>query len=89
MLVFPPNNRWYPNQGRIFIFEDEWMMTAWMGSPDDSGEKFYIYAVLADEQVDKEFQNYMNTCEETKSWPGMSSLPKGAKIYDRIMVTRE
>ena len=83
------NRIYYPNEG-VSILKDEWDAKTWlgMGLPDESGKKFYIQAVLADEQADKEFRDYMDT-REAKGYPGMSELPKGAKIHDQIMVTRE
>jgi hypothetical protein len=57
----------------------------------DRGKVFQLVIVTANEQANKEFEDYLAACKAkpTPSWPGMDNLPEGVKEYVRIVVTRE
>ncbi len=67
-----------------------WQVTTYLGKSQntDIGDKFDIYLVLADTLAGKVFRNYLKEAERNKNWPGLYQLPRGAKIFHRITVTR-
>jgi hypothetical protein len=86
IVTVAPDNMRYPNTP-VVIYKDTWSAKIWIGrTPENIGEMFYIYAILADEKADKELQDYMDECRRKGSWPGLHSLPKGAKVYAKVMV---
>ena len=86
IVTVAPDNMWYPNTP-VVIFKDTWSAKIWIGrTPENIGEKFYIHAILADEKADNELQDYMEECRRKGSWPGLHSLPRGAKVYAKVMV---
>jgi hypothetical protein len=85
IVTVAPNNMWYPNTP-VVIYKDTWSAKIWIGTPENVNEEFYIHAILADEKADTELQDYMDKSRREGSWPGLYSLPKGVKIYDKVKV---
>jgi PKD repeat protein len=89
ILVYPhPANRYYPQSGKLTLKNGKWSIPVYIGVKDNVGEKFDIFAVLANKQASDKFTEYIKTGEKTNSWPGMVGIPSGAKVYDNITVTR-
>ena len=80
-------NKFYPQSGNVNIINGEWLLTVGLGTKENIGETFKIIAVLADQESNEELMNYIYTGPST-GWPGMSSIPVGAKIVDEVTVTR-
>ena len=55
----------------------------------DRGKVFQLIIVVADEQANKEFVDYLDSAKQAESWPGLETLPEGAPEYIRILVTRK
>ena len=53
-----------------------------------AGLRFELLAVLANNNVQAAFNNYLKEARDKKSYPGLEQLPKEAVEYDRITVTR-
>ena len=85
IVTFAPDNNWYPNTP-VVIFKDTWSAKLWIGKGEDVDEKFYIHAILADGKADTELQDYIDKSRREGTWTGLHSLPKGAKIYDKVEV---
>ncbi len=92
ILVVPQSvGRYYPVEESIPIKPDgTWSHMAGVGSadPGDVGQKFDIIAVLANSSADAAFRNYVSVGVATQNLPGMTILPSGASIQDKITVTR-
>ena len=86
IVVMAPDNRYYPNDS-LKDPDGPWSKTIKMGSSFNIGEDFFIIAVLADEDATGILQRYRNSCNSSGKWPGMESLPEGAKVVKKIMVT--
>jgi PGF-pre-PGF domain-containing protein len=89
ILVYPLTaNKFYPQSGNVNIINGEWSLTVGIGTKENVGETFKIIAVLAaDKESNEELTNYINTGPST-GWPGMDSIPIGAKVVDEVTVTR-
>jgi hypothetical protein len=81
--------RYYP-QNRPADMEagDNWSSIVYIGIPADTGKRFDILAVVANEEAQDAFTVYLADARDRSDWPGLESLPAGAVIYDRITVTR-
>lgn len=89
ILVYPLlAYKFYPQNPNVNIINGEWSMTIGIGAKDNGGETFKIIAVLADQEANGEFTSYINTGISTGSWPGMGSIPEGAKVVNEVTVTR-
>ena len=64
------------------------MLHVQFGEAQNVGTKFDIYAVLADNNAQKELNNYMEISEKNKSWDGMRMLPAGTTKITKITVIR-
>ena len=89
IIVFPyVSNNYHPIKA-VPVHNDisDFTVPVTMGTEKNSGDKFDIIAVLADEESQKLFTDYLETAAD-RSWPGMD-LPDGAIEYDRVTVTRK
>lgn len=89
ILVYPEAaQKYYPQYGSIKNIQDgKWSIPIHIGTENNTGEKFDIVAVLADEDASDEFEVYKQNCNDGYC-PGMADLPEGATICDSIEVTR-
>lgn len=62
---------------------------ALVGSNEDTGLKFDIFAIVADRDAIRAIMDYLDNSNAEGSWPGLEKLPSGAKIYHTITVTRK
>lgn len=91
VLVYPHNAGLFYPQGKPAIMQEnnEWSSDAYIGTPDDTGNKFDIVAVLSDKKARDSFIAYSMEEKEKKSWQGLESLPEGTKLLHRITVIRK
>jgi hypothetical protein len=80
--------KYYPQNGQVNIQNGEWSVAVSIGSDDSEGEKFDIMAVLADKEARAELTSYIVNCKKIDNWDGMSEIPNGAKVYDKITIVR-
>jgi hypothetical protein len=89
ILVYPQAaNKFYPQNKNVNIINGHWSSSIGLGTKDNSGEKFNIIAVLANEEAHKELTNYTDIGIKDNYWPGMDSIPQGAWVCDEVTVTR-
>ena len=72
--------------------EASWTAQASLGRGDDTdhGNAFDILAVLADSEAEKVFVPWLDRGQgmtRGARFPGLSALPRGARILDRVTVT--
>jgi len=88
ILVYPLTaNKFYPQHGNVNIINGMWSLNVGLGDKENVNEIFKIIAVLADQESNEELTNYIATGNNT-GWPGMGSIPDGAKVVDVVTVTR-
>jgi hypothetical protein len=81
--------RYYPQNDPAEIeANNQWASIIYIGTPGDSSEKFDILAVTVDSNAQKEFNNYLINAKGKSDWAGLSKLPEGTVIYDRVTVMR-
>jgi len=56
---------------------------------DERGKAFQLIIVTANDAANKAFEDYIAKGQATGLWPGMVSLPEGAKEHLRIAVIRQ
>ncbi len=91
IVYVPASNRYYPMEHSVaFLSGDEWQCQTFIGITNNTGERFDIFAVLADqsaqEQINYYYQNTINP--SLGYYPGITSLPTGSTIMDTIRVIR-
>lgn len=75
-------------QRQALIVRDTWTAQAFIGGgTQDSGKQFDVLAVLADGEADRAFLEWLQRGEETGDFPGLSVLPPGVNIMDRVAVS--
>lgn len=85
-----PVGRFYPqNNPANIAHNSDWSSLCFLGVQRDTGKKFDIIAILANEEVQKEFSRYLDEARDKNDWPGLEQLPKQAEIYDQITVVRK
>lgn len=90
IVIYPREvRRYYPQDYPVEIQAGgDWTSSVYIGIEADVGKTFDIIAVLADQEAQDAFNDYLEECQEEKSWPGLEVLPEGAVIHERITVTR-
>jgi hypothetical protein len=90
IIVYPRSvNRYYfqdfkPN----FMANGEWSASAVIGNELSAGQKFDVYAALANNKADEFIVNDLKDCSEKQSWPGLKELPEGTTLMDKVTVIR-
>lgn len=79
--------RYYPQHNSIEIQNGIWSIPIGVGSQNETGKKFDIVAVIANEKANNELKSYMDNCANGYCM-GLSDLPEGAVVKDSIEVTR-
>ncbi|WP_321416475.1 hypothetical protein [uncultured Methanomethylovorans sp.] len=88
VLVYPKTaQKYYPQYDSIKIQDGKWSVPIRIGNENNTGEKFDIVAVLANQNANEIFESYKSYCD-TGNCPGMIGIPEGAEIYDTFEVTR-
>ncbi len=90
IAIYPHEvSRYYPQDLPADVqVNGDWSSSIFIGIEADVDKKFDIIAVLLNKEAQDAFNDYLEECEEKKSWPGLEELPSGADIYDRITVIR-
>ena len=90
VVYIPSVGRYYPQNNPADIQANgNWSSVAYIGIPTDVGLKLDIIVVMADKTAQDAFNAYLKNARDKNDYPGLEQLPKGAKIYDRITVTRK
>jgi len=88
ILVYPNTaQKYYPQHDSIKIQDGKWSIKIRLGNENNTGEKFDIVAIIADEKANNELESYMDSCANGYC-PGLYDLPEGTSIKDSIEVTR-
>lgn len=82
--------KYYPqNQPAVIEAGGKWSSLAYIGQPDDSGKRFDIIVVVANQEAENALNVYLANARDRSDWSGLGNLPAGATIYDRVTVTRK
>lgn len=82
-------SRYYPQAEAARCMEGgRWTCPAFLGGSEDAGLEFDIIVVVADEEAERVFKEYLEESERRNAWTGMAELPSGAMILDSVSVTR-
>ena len=83
-------SRYYPQNypADLQANEGNWSSLVYIGNENDSGAEFDIIAVVADDETQNAFYEYLNDAAEKSDWPGLERLPEKTE-YDRVTVTRK
>lgn len=82
--------RYYPQNDPAYVEANgDWSALTSIGIEEDSGLKFDIIVVLANQSAQEKFRDYLLTAKGEKEWPGLESLPDGVTIYNHVMVIRK
>lgn len=82
--------RYYPQNDPADVQANgDWSSLAFVGVEEDVGQQFDIIIVLLDKTAQAAFNAYLSQAKDNEAWPGLASLPEGALIYDRVIVTRK
>lgn len=91
LFVYPlVDGKYYPQEGdgqRAIIENGTWYDHIGVGTPDNSGDVFYIVATVADKKALDDVKNYIITAQKTNEW-GMANIPASVKVSDTVTVTR-
>jgi hypothetical protein len=87
---YPPTNRYYPQSQLIYPDPNgRWSLRDInVGDDTDSGEKFDIVVLQANDKAHEYLSDYMRNTSLSGAWEGLEKIPSGAKVLDRITVTR-
>jgi hypothetical protein len=87
---YPPTNRFFPQSQLIYPDPDgRWSIRGInVGVDTDHNMEFDIIILLADDDAHKSLSNYLNESNKLGAWPGLKKIPPGARVLDRITVTR-
>jgi hypothetical protein len=89
IAIYPQNaNKYYPQNPVDVQNDGSWTLPVQFGQPENVGVKYDLYAVLADKNAQKEFNDYLDNCIKTNSWPGMRELPNGTSQIIKLTVIR-
>ncbi len=89
ILIYPHSAyKYYPQYPVNIESNGSWKLPVQFGGEEHVGYKFDIYAVLADDNAQKELNKYIEESEKTKSWNGIRVLPDGTKISTKLTVIR-
>lgn len=68
-----------------------WKGTAYFGANPESniGERFALMIVAVDDKGNNVLKGYLSDPARKDGWPGLDALPVGAKVLDKINVTRK
>ena len=80
----PPYRYYIQTRGVTKHQNGDWTAVITIGGQEDDGENFYIIAVLANEDAQKEIDEYV---EGGEPYEGRASIPDGTIEYDRVLVT--
>jgi len=98
-IGLPPGTVWYVLQpegvehyqpdfppGRIG--DHRWSGEVWAGVENESGTRYVLNVVVADEAASRAFSDYIERAQATGQYPGFERLPDGARVVSGFGVTR-
>jgi len=89
IVIYPQDAYKYYLQNPVdFQSDGRWTLPVQFGEEQNVGTKFDLYAVLADNNAEKELNNYMTASENAKSYGGMRELPNGTTKITKLTVIR-
>src|SRR6266511_2569517 len=82
--------KFYPQDGPVTIAADgDWTsLPVFFGDNRDAGRRFDALAVIATADAGGAFGRYLERGRLTGRYPGITRLPAGARVYDRVTVVR-
>jgi hypothetical protein len=91
LLVVPhvPGAAAYHPQLDLTVNDSNWTVTARIGLAGDMGRVFDLELVVADNQADVSFRQYLNSATAKGLYPGMPILPQGVLLLQSVEVQRE
>ncbi len=88
IVIYPQDAYKYYPQNPVNVQSDgSWSLPVQFGEAQNVG-KYDLYAVLADNNAQKQLSDYITKSENAKSWDGMRILPSGTIEFIKITVTR-
>ena len=84
---------YHPQAGRLTILPEAgtWSGRTYIGSTgqgSDTGEEFEILVVECTEEAEAAFDRYLAGAA-AEGWPGLTALPEGAAVLQRVKVVRD
>lgn len=84
------SSRYYPMANPVVVRTGGgWSCDSYVGGEKDAEKQFDIYAVLADSAAEAEINAYNTQAKNSGDYSGMTSLPEGATVGDKITITRK
>lgn len=82
--------RFYPQNRPVDVEAGaNWSSVVYLGVAADVGARFDILAVVANAEAQQAFDAYLAEARDKSDWSGLTALPEGAVIHDRITVVRK
>jgi hypothetical protein len=76
-------------QAAVINSAGSWTSQTFVGSGGDAGKQFQILAVTADTAAVNTITGYLDRARQTGNYPGLPTIPAGARQYDKVPVTRQ
>jgi hypothetical protein len=91
VVIYPhAAHRYYPQNDPVLVeANDTWYSDATFGTENNTGGTFDIVVALIDPSTVQVFREYIANEMNAKTSLGLEQLPRGAKVYKRITVTRK
>ena len=85
----PGSSRFNPQpQAAVIGSAGGWTSQTFVGSGGDAGKQFQILAVTADAAAVNTITGYLARAHQTGNYPGLATIPAGARLYDQVPVIR-
>lgn len=91
VVYVPKVSLYYPMTTPVNMQQDgSWSSFTTLGGPEDTGDRFDIIAIGANQMAQNEINIYISNATSSPDgiYPGIASLPVGTKEYSRVIVTR-
>ncbi len=83
-------NLYYPmSECAVTQTNGNWECFTTLGIQNDTGTKFDIIAVFANQTAQQTISNYLIEAKNRQSYPGLEGLPLGTSVQDKITITRD
>ncbi len=85
-----PVKRFYPQDNPADMqVNGNWSSRCYVGIDEDVGERFDLIAILAGNDVQRLFNEYVKEAEAEEAWLGLEAIPDCAEVHQRITVFRK
>lgn len=89
VLFIPSIGKYYPQEVPVTVNKDgSWYYRCTIGGDQDNGKQFEVQLVTADASANQAFDTYIATSKAKNSFDGISALPAGATVANKVDVTR-